>query len=82
MCKRQLRFQERQSSDENDKGFLVDRPMTPKPDDYVGLDLTLIECIETSTVCTSEVMRRIGDDTNALGMMQVTKLLGLRLRLR
>ncbi len=27
-------------------------------------------------------MRRIGDDTNALGMMQATRPLGLRLRLR
>ncbi len=27
-------------------------------------------------------MRRIGDDTNALGMMHMTNLLGLKLRLR
>ncbi len=39
--------------------------MAPRPDEYVSLDLTLIGCIETSTVYTSKVMRYIGDDTNA-----------------
>ncbi len=69
MCGRQLRLQERQGSDENDEGLLVGRLVAPRPDEYVGLDLTLIGCIETSAVCTSGVMRRIGDDTNASGMM-------------
>ncbi len=58
------------------------RSVAPKPDEYVGLDLTLIGCIETSTICTSRVIMRIGDDTNVLEIMQVIKLLGLRLRLR
>ena len=30
----------------------------------------------------SGIIRRIGDDTNTSGMMQVTRLLGLRLRIR
>ena len=33
--------------------------MAPKPDKYVGLDLTLIEYIKTSAVCTSGIMRLI-----------------------
>ncbi len=37
---RQLRLQERQSSDENDEGLLVGRPVAPRPNKYVGLDLT------------------------------------------
>ncbi len=48
------------------------RPVASKPDKYIGLDLTLIGCIETSAMCTSGVMRRIRDDTNASRMMQVT----------
>ncbi len=38
--------------------------MSPRPGEYVGLDLTLIGYIETSAVCMSRVMRRIGDNTN------------------
>ncbi len=32
------------------------------PDKYVGLDLNLIEYIETSAIYTFGVMRRIGDE--------------------
>ncbi len=46
--------------------------MAPRPDKYVGLDLTRLD-IETSTVCTSGIIRRIRDDMNASGMMQVTR---------
>ncbi len=56
--------------------------MALRPDKYVSLDLTLIGCIDASVVCTSGVMRRIGDNTNAARMMQVIRPLGLRLRLR
>ncbi len=38
LCKRQLRLQESQNN-ENDKG-LDSRPVAPRPDKYVGLDLT------------------------------------------
>ncbi len=37
LCERQLRLQESQN-DENDKG-LGSRPVAPKSDEYVGLDL-------------------------------------------
>ena len=65
------------------------KPIAPMPDvEYIGLDLTLIRCMETSDICTFEIIRRIGmiqmyqNDTNVSGMMQVTRLLRLRLRLR
>ncbi len=45
----------------------MSRLVAPRPGKYVGLDLTLIGCIETSAVCTSRVMKRIGDDINILG---------------
>ncbi len=55
----------------------------PKSDEYVSLNLTFIECIETFiAVYIFGVMRRIADDTNTSGIIQVTRLLGLRLRLR
>ncbi len=38
LCERQLRLQKSQN-DENDKG-LSSRPVAPRPDKYVGLDLT------------------------------------------
>ncbi len=56
--------------------------MAPKPDKYANLKLTLIECKDIFSICMSGVMKRIGDDTNALKMMQVTRPLGLRLSLR
>ncbi len=40
LCGRQLCLQKRQGSDENDKSFLVGRPVAPRSDKYVGLDLT------------------------------------------
>ncbi len=41
------------------------RPVAPRSDKYIDLDLTLIKYIETSTVFTSRVMKRIGDNINA-----------------
>ncbi len=38
LCKRQLRLQKTQN-DENDEG-LGSKPVAPRPDEYVGLDLT------------------------------------------
>ncbi len=32
------------------------RPVAPRPDEYVGLDLTLIGCIKTSAECTSGII--------------------------
>ncbi len=41
LCGCQLCLQERQGSDENDKGLLVGKPVAPRPSDgHVGLDLT------------------------------------------
>ncbi len=41
LCGHQLRFQERQGSDENDKDLLVGRLVAPRPsNEHVGLDLT------------------------------------------
>ncbi len=75
-CGRQLCLQERQGSDENDEGFLVDRLVAPRPSgEYVGLDLTWLDA-ETFALYTSGIMRHIGDNTNALGMKQVTRLSG------
>ncbi len=40
LCGRQLRLQERQGSDKNDKSLLVGRPVAPRPSSgHVGLDL-------------------------------------------
>ncbi len=36
-------FYERQSSDKNDQGLLIGRPVAPRPDKYVGLDLTWLD---------------------------------------
>ena len=41
------------------------RPVAPRPDKYIDLDLTLIKYIKTFIVCTSKIMEHIGDDTNA-----------------
>ncbi len=68
----QLRLQERQSSDMNDESLLVGKPVAPRPDEYVGLDLTRLD-VKTFTVCMSGIMRHIGDNLNTLGMMQVTR---------
>ncbi len=57
-------FRKYQGRDKNDKGLLVGRPIAPKPDKYIGLDLTLIRCIETSVMCTSEILRHIRNNTN------------------
>ncbi len=56
--------------------------MVPRLDKYVGLELTLIRCIETFAMYTSGVMRRIKDDTNISGIMQVMRPYRLRLKLR
>ena len=63
--------------------------MASRPDiEYIGLDLTLIGCIEIFVVYISEIIRRIEmiqmyrDDTNISDIMQVTRPLRLRLRLR
>ncbi len=53
--------------------------MAPRPDKYINLDLTLIKYIETFTMYTSGVMKRIRDNANILGIIQVTRPLGLRL---
>ncbi len=39
LCGRQLRLQESQN-DENDEGLFGSTPVAPRPDEYVGLDLT------------------------------------------
>ena len=39
-------FYECQDIDKNDKSLLIDRPVAPRSDKYVSLDLTLIGCIE------------------------------------
>ena len=49
---------------------------------HIGLDLTLIKCIKIFAMCTFRIMRHIGNNINVLRMMQVTRPLGLRLRLR
>ena len=68
--------------DKNEKSFLVDRSVTPKPNvEYVSMDLTLIRCKDFCK-CTSRIIRYIEDNINALNMIQVTRPLGLRLRLR
>ncbi len=36
-------FYKRQGCDQNDKGLLVGRPVGPRPDKYVGLDLTWLD---------------------------------------
>ena len=61
-------FHKRQSINGNDKNLLVGKPVTLGPDKYVGLGLDLIECRDFCR-CMSRIMRRIGDDTNALGMI-------------
>ncbi len=33
-------FYKRQGSDENDKNFLVDKPIASRPNKYIDLDLT------------------------------------------
>ena len=43
------------------------KPVVLRPNRYVSLDLTLIEYIETSIMCTSGVIRHIGNNTNVLG---------------
>ncbi len=68
LCRRQLRLQKRQGSDENDESLLVGKLVASRPNEYVGLDLTWLDA-ETSAVYTSGIMRRIGDDTNASEMM-------------
>ncbi len=40
LCGRQLCLKKRQRNDKNDKGFLIGRLVAPRPDKYVGLDLT------------------------------------------
>ncbi len=55
---------ERQGSDEKDKGLLMSRLVAFRLDEYVGLDLTLIRCRETSVVYMFGVMRRIRDKIN------------------
>ena len=74
-------FHKRQGIEGNDKGFLGGRPGAPMPDKYVDPGLNLIGCKDFNS-CMSEIMKRIGDDRNALDMMQVTRPLGLRLSLR
>ena len=66
----------------NNKGLLVDKPVALRPNsEYISLDLILIECKDFYRYM-SRIMRYIGDNINVVGMMQVTKLLRLRLRLR
>ena len=74
-------FHKCQGINGNDKGLLVSKPVAPGPDKYVSLKLNLIRCRDFYRY-TSGIMRCIEDNTNALGMIQVTRLLGLRLRLR
>ncbi len=52
LCERQLRLQESQN-DENDKGF-GSRPVAPRPDKYVGLNLTSSDA-ETSASARLEL---------------------------
>ena len=63
--------------------------MTLRPNvEYVGLDLTLIGYIKISVKYRSRIIRHIGmlqlyqDNTNPLGMMQITRPLRLKLSLR
>ncbi len=65
MCGCQLCLQERQGSEENDEDLLVGGSVAARPDKYLGLDLTLIGCIETSAVYTSGVIKCIRDNINA-----------------
>ncbi len=76
LCGCQLRLQEHQGSHKNDKGFLMGRPVAPRPSGkHVGLDLTWLDA-ETCAVYTPGIMRYIGDDTNASEMIQVMSPLG------
>ncbi len=81
LCERQLHLQESQN-DENDKG-LGSRPVAPRPDEYVGLDLTWSDA-ETFAGARLESWG-ISGWYKCIRMMQVTRQVGhweLRLRLR
>ena len=48
----------------------MDRLVVSRPNDkHVGLDLTLIGCINIFAIYTSRIMKCIEDDTNALGII-------------
>ncbi len=81
LYERQLHLQESQN-DENDEDF-GSRPMAPRPDEYVGLDLTWLDA-ETSADARLELWG-VSGWYECIRMIQVTRPVGrweLRLRLR
>ncbi len=67
-------FRKVRVADENDKGLLSSKPVAPKPDEYVGLDLTWSD-VRTSAGARHESWA-VSEWYECIRMMQVTRPVG------